>query len=140
MLVELKFKQQNDRILVTCDGTDVITESSKHGTQLILARREGVGIYWARMLDNLLHAVTEWEEDITYPGWPYFHFGGLEKGQAHYYRVQGPTFLIEYDNIQNDVNHIHIAWRDFDGDFGADLISAHYAQTFDPHRPLVHAH
>ena len=52
--------------------------------------------------------------------------GGAEKGQGHYYRIQGLTFLIEYDNTQNDANHIHSVWRDFDGDFGVDLLAAHY--------------
>ena len=51
--------------------------------------------------------------------------GGTEKGQKHYYRVQGPTFLIEYDNTQNDGNHIHSVWRDFNGDFGRDLLREH---------------
>jgi hypothetical protein len=51
--------------------------------------------------------------------------GGVEKGRKHYYRVQGPTFLIEYDNTQNDGNHIHSVWRDFNGDFGRDLLREH---------------
>lgn len=48
-------------------------------------------------------------------------------GAGHYYRIQGPTFLIEYDNTQNNANHQHIVWRDFKGDFGDDLLGAHYA-------------
>ncbi len=52
--------------------------------------------------------------------------GGLEKGQGHYYRVQGPTFLIEFDNTQNSANHIHLVWRDFKGDWGRDLLAEHY--------------
>ena len=52
--------------------------------------------------------------------------GSLEEGQPHYYRVQGPTFLIEYDNVQNGANHVHSVWRDFDGDFGRDALAAHY--------------
>ena len=48
-------------------------------------------------------------------------------GAAHYYRIQGPTFLIEYDNSQNNANHQHIVWRDFKGDFGDDVLAAHYA-------------
>lgn len=52
--------------------------------------------------------------------------GGLEKGQRHYYRIQGSTFLIEYDNIQNDANHIHCVWREFKGDWGKDLLAEHY--------------
>jgi hypothetical protein len=51
--------------------------------------------------------------------------GESERGKKHYYRVQGPTFLIEYDNTQNDGNHVHSVWRDFDGDFGRDLLREH---------------
>ena len=47
-------------------------------------------------------------------------------GKAHYYRIQGPTFLIEYDNIQNNANHIHAVWRDFNGDFGRDILWEHH--------------
>jgi len=53
--------------------------------------------------------------------------GEPERGKRHYYRVQGPTFLIEYDNTQNDGNHVHSVWRDFDGDFGRDLLREHLA-------------
>ena len=66
--------------------------------------------------------------------------GGLERGEKHYYRVQGPTFLIEYDNTQNDANHVHTVWRDFAGDFGRDLLKDHYAQHADPLEPASHAH
>lgn len=52
--------------------------------------------------------------------------GGLERGDKHYYRIQGSTFLIEYDNTQNNANHVHVVWRDFKGDWGADLLEMHY--------------
>ena len=54
--------------------------------------------------------------------------GSVNEGEPHYYRIQGPTFLIEYDNVQNEANHAHSVWRDFDGDFGRDLLAAHYRQ------------
>ncbi|MDF1811488.1 MAG: DUF3500 domain-containing protein [Verrucomicrobiales bacterium] len=54
--------------------------------------------------------------------------GGYEKNEPHYYRVQGPTFLLEYANTQNGANHVHAVWRDFDGDFGEDLLRKHYAE------------
>ena len=57
--------------------------------------------------------------------------GASERGKQHYYRIQGPTFLIEYDNSQNDGNHVHSIWRDFNGDFGRDLLREHVAST--PH-------
>ena len=47
-----------------------------------------------------------------------------EKG--NYYRIQGPSFLVEYDNTQNQSNHSHSVWRDFHGDFGLDALALHY--------------
>jgi len=64
--------------------------------------------------------------------------GGLEKGEGHYYRVQGSTFLIEYDNTQNNANHIHCVWRDFNGDWGEDLLAEHYRNS--PHHRRANAH
>jgi hypothetical protein len=55
--------------------------------------------------------------------------GGTKRGERHYYRVQGPTFLIEYDNTQNNANHIHTVWRDFNGDWGTDLLAEHYKNS-----------
>ena len=54
--------------------------------------------------------------------------GETEKGKKHYYMIQGPTFLVEYDNTQNNGNHIHSVWRDFNGDFGRDLLREHLKQ------------
>jgi hypothetical protein len=64
--------------------------------------------------------------------------GGLEKGERHYYRVQGSTFLIEYDNTQNSANHIHCVWRDFNGDWGEDLLAEHYRNS--PHHQHASVH
>ena len=63
-------------------------------------------------------------EKISF-GW----IGELELKKPHYYRVFGPTFLIEYDNIQNNANHVHSVWRDMENDFGGDLLRKHYEET-----------
>lgn len=47
-------------------------------------------------------------------------------GQPYYYRIQGPTIIIEYDNSQNNANHIHTVVRDLKMDFGGDLLLEHY--------------
>jgi hypothetical protein len=52
--------------------------------------------------------------------------GPIDPSRPHYYRMHGPTLLIEYDNSQNDANHIHSVWHDPVNDFGADLLRAHY--------------
>ncbi len=95
------------------------------------------------LLRKLIDAYTGYMADdiaadrltrIEKAGWDRVAFawaGPLERGQKHYYRVQGPTFLIEYDNTQNDGNHVHSVWREFTGDFGADLLREHVRGT--PH-------
>jgi hypothetical protein len=55
--------------------------------------------------------------------------GSTERGLGHYYRVQGPTFLIEYDNTQNNANHVHAVWRDLKDDFGEDILRKHYDES-----------
>lgn len=57
--------------------------------------------------------------------------GGTEPGEPHYYRMQGPRFLAEYDNTQRGASHIHTVWRDPDGDFADDLLAHHYRTS--PH-------
>ena len=54
--------------------------------------------------------------------------GGLDRSKQTYYRIQGPTFLIEFDNFQGNGNHIHTTVRDLKGDFGHDLLREHYAK------------
>ncbi len=62
---------------------------------------------------------------------------GADRG-AHYYRIQGPSFLVEFDNAQDNGNHIHTVWRDPDNDFGEDLLARHYAEDHDAfHRGRV---
>jgi hypothetical protein len=70
--------------------------------------------------ERLAQLKTAGLEKITF-AWA----GEYERGKKHYYRIQGPTFLIEYDNTQNDGNHVHSVWRDFNGDFGRDLLAEH---------------
>lgn len=89
------------------------------------------------LLRNLLGAHTAvMAADIATERWRRINDGGFgnvgfawagdqERGGPHYYRVQGPTFLIEYDNTQNDANHVHMVWRDFHGDFGTDMLREH---------------
>lgn len=52
--------------------------------------------------------------------------GSTEPGEGHYYAVRGEHFLVEYDNTQNDANHVHTVWRDSRRDWGEDLLATHY--------------
>jgi hypothetical protein len=52
--------------------------------------------------------------------------GSLEPGRPHYFRIHGPSALVEYDNTQNGANHVHSVWIEPGGVFGRDLLKAHY--------------
>lgn len=54
--------------------------------------------------------------------------GSLTPGGGHYYRIQGPMLLIEYDNTQTNANHVHTAVRDLTDDFAYDILREHYAR------------
>ena len=86
---------------------------------------ELVDVYVERLPEPL--AAIE-RERIDRAGIDAIHFawaGETERRRPHYYRLQGPSFLVEYDNTQNDVNHVHSVWRDPDRDFGGDLLRDH---------------
>lgn len=98
---------------------------SKKQQEMLMAL---IGEYAGNMPEDLAAARME---GVRKGGLDKIHFawlGGPDRGQPHYYRVQGASFLIEYDNTQNNANHIHAVWRDFNGDFGTDLLTAHYQQ------------
>ena len=107
-----------------------IPASALTANQVTLLRKL-IDIYTGKMADDI---AADRLARIEKAGWDKVAFawaGPLERGQKHYYRVQGPTFLIEYDNTQNDGNHIHSVWREFHGDFGVDLLREHVHGT--PH-------
>jgi hypothetical protein len=69
---------------------------------------------------------------IAATGWNRLRFawaGSTTPKEGHYYRIQSPDFVIEYDNTQNHANHIHTVWRDYQGDFGRDLLKEHYSES-----------
>ena len=84
-----------------------------------------VAAYVERLPDDL--AAIE-QATIERAGIDVMHFawaGEEARGRPHYYRLQAPSFLVEYDNTQDDANHVHTVWRNPDADFGADLLRAH---------------
>lgn len=92
-----------------------------------------IDVYLSRVAPELAAARRASLERTDFGRVTFAWAGSLETGAPHYYRVQGPSFLIEYDNTQNNANHIHSVWRDFAGDFGRDLLREHY-------RSGTHAH
>ena len=98
------------------------------------------GVQRDRMIELIRYYVDRAAQEVARNEWRKIESVGLdtttfawagpeEKGKKHYYSVVGPHFMIEYDNTQNGGNHIHAVWRDFEHDWGEDLLSNHYSES-----------
>ena len=88
-------------------------------------------LYAGRMADSSARSQLD---RIEQAGFGRLHFawaGAHQPGEPHYYRIHGPTVLVEYD--KSNANHIHTVWRDLENDFGGDLLRRHYARQPQPH-------
>jgi hypothetical protein len=140
LVTSLDDDQRRVALLPGAAPSDIILNPRRAATRL-----EPEGLAMARMTadqrDNLRALIETYvrnyrrelaDEDlrkIEDAGPERIHFawaGGLQPGEPHYYRVQGPTFILEYDNVQDGANHIHTVWRDSANDFGQDLLRQHY--------------
>jgi hypothetical protein len=82
--------------------------------------------------ENMTDQIDQTREDQIKKAGDKIYFawaGGENPGQGHYYRIQSPSFLVEFDDTQDNANHIHSVWRDFNGDFGLDLLKEHYQSS-----------
>jgi Protein of unknown function (DUF3500) len=139
LLMALDETQRKAATIADVAPTDIVTRTAAKVDPLA-----PVGIaastLSAKQLEMLMAVinvyVSSMAEDVASERLAQVKAGGVEKitfawageselGKKHYYRIQGPTFLIEYDNTQNDGNHVHSVWRDFNGDFGKDLLREH---------------
>jgi Protein of unknown function (DUF3500) len=87
---------------------------------------ELVGAFARRLTDEVAGAQLH---DLASAGMDNLTFawaGSTEPGQRHYFRIQGPTLLIEHDNTQGNGDHIHSVWRNPADDFGDDVLAEHY--------------
>jgi hypothetical protein len=82
-----------------------------------------LGTYFGRVPEEVspMPAYDDAAIDALHFAWA----GPTEPGAPHYYRVQGPRLLIEWDNTQRGANHAHSVWRDPGNDFGLDVLTAH---------------
>ncbi len=122
------------RDIITGTGRKAIVENPE-GIRHSALTEEQQNILWSLVLvytDNFRNDLAENQrKKILNSGLQNLHFawaGGLHPGQGHYYRIQGPTVLIEYDNTQNGANHIHTVFRDLQNEFGEDLLNQHYQE------------
>ena len=141
LVLSLTDEQKKEAILPGDAPADVLTAEKPKVESL-----GGAGLASSKLNDtqrHLLWSVIEeyigrFRPDLAAPvaarlkasGWDKLLFawaGSTEPGKGNYYRIQSPDFLFEYDNTQNNANHPHAVWRDFAGDFGADILKQHLA-------------
>jgi hypothetical protein len=101
-----------------------------------------------KLVDLIRQYLTRSADDLSAAAWRRIERAGLDtvtfawagpadRWQGHYYAVSGPTFMIEYDNVQNGANHIHSVWREWDGDWGEDVLAEHYRTAAHHHDGAV---
>jgi hypothetical protein len=142
LLLALEASQREQALIAATAPRDIITGTGRDiliaepgglsAAEMTSAQRESllqlVGLYARNLRDELAEAHLK---RIRRAGVDKLHFawaGGTARGEGHYYRIHGPTVLIEYDNTQNNANHIHTVMRDLENDFGLDLLRRHYTE------------
>jgi uncharacterized protein DUF3500 len=101
------------------------------GAELDATQRELLRALLATYLDRVpagISPLPRYDDpaalDAVHVAWA----GPTAPGEPHYYRLQGPRLLVEWDNTQRNVNHAHAVWRDPESDFGRDVLAAHRAE------------
>ncbi len=139
----LSEKQQRSAIVATEAPKDILS-----GTRTSVDPIEPLGISYKdlssaqkRALITLIEVyLGNYTKDFQTRFWKKIKSAGLEKlsfawagslspGKGHYYRIQNPVLLIEFDNTQNNANHIHTVVRDLTNDFGEDVLKSHYKES-----------
>jgi hypothetical protein len=165
LVTALDAAQRERAIIATNAPNDILTMTSREARIDPVAgipygaMDEGQKLIFLRLLDEYLgnfepeHAADRRAriEEVGLGELRFAWMGSLDVGARHYYRIHGPTILIEYDNTQNQANHIHSVVRDLENDFGGDLLRRHYetatadhghdlAEADHSHDGVVHTH
>jgi hypothetical protein len=114
---------------------DPIAEASRVPAGLAFGRLAGaeralaeklLRVYLDRLAPELARASWQEIEEAGLDAVTFAWAGEVEPRRGHYYALRGPTFLVEYDNVQNNANHVHTVWRDLRNDWGVDVLAEHY--------------
>jgi hypothetical protein len=119
-------KAHLDALSFTAEPKGIAVAALDPGQILIL--RELIGCFLQRLPDQLADQQASLI-DREFDRLGFLWAGSAERGEPHYYRIQGERVFIEYDNSQRGANHIHTVWRDLANDFGGDALARHYAQS-----------
>ncbi len=148
LLGSLNPEQKRQAIVDAVAPTDILTVNYRTVDPAMTPHGIGYdalnGEQRSRLARLVKHYVDRSEESIAASQWrrieanslatAAFAWAGPErKGWGHYYTIGAATFVIEYDNTQNQANHIHSVWRDFENDWGGDLLANHYRDNGSHH-------
>ena len=147
LVISMKAEQRARTIIDPVAPPDIVTRAEKRvklDTPIGIPLSEMKAKQKKIVLDLLSEYLHRVPEDVAYTrmsqiekeGTSSIHFawaGSEEHGSPHYYRLHGPSFLVEYDNTQNNANHIHTVWRDLRNDWGEDLLGDHYTASHRAH-------
>ncbi|RPI21970.1 MAG: DUF3500 domain-containing protein [Acidobacteria bacterium] len=147
LLLSFSEAERSKVVIQTRAPADIITKASRRpevGAPAGLsygsmnANQKGLLLQLLRTyVDRLNRGLSEAEmANINGQGLDRLYFawaGEGEPGRPHYYRIQGPSFVIEYDNTQNNANHVHTSWRSLTNDFGEDPLRTHLEQVHSHH-------
>jgi hypothetical protein len=144
LLASLDGEQKKEAIINAIAPDDILTrnvprvgkEVTIEGLQLkdMTASQQDVAIrlidvYIKRLPEFVAEAQRQKIETTSLDAATFAWAGGVNRGEGHYYRLHGYTFLAEYDCTQNQANHIHAVWRDLTNDFGDDILKQHYKKN-----------
>lgn len=99
---------------------DTLNEMQQHWVQMIIS--EAINNY----TDDI---AAQYRDQIDIESLSFAWMGGTEEGQGHYFRLQNDDFLFEFDNVQDQANHIHSVWRNKATDFGENVLAEHYLSS-----------
>jgi hypothetical protein len=141
LLMSMDGEQTKLAVVDEIAPADILTTNVRSADPNIAPKGIGFGLLGDQQRDQLValvrHYVTRGSDDLASNYWrevesigfddvTFAWAGPAEVGAPHYYAIRHPRFLIEYDNTQNEANHIHSVLRDYAHDFGEDLLAAHY--------------
>lgn len=143
-LGSLDDEQKAVAIVESTAPDDILTENFRRADPALppdgIRYADLTGEQRGHLVALIRHYITRAGDEVSDGAWKRLERSGLDglgfawagpeaRGHGHYYAVKNSHFLIEYDNTQNDANHIHAVWRDVENDWGQDLLAAHYAAT-----------
>jgi hypothetical protein len=135
--------QKRSAVVSETAPADILTDNSRVAYPLApprgIAYSSLSGEQRGQLVRLVRHYVGRTADEVSANAWQRIEQAGLDgltfawagpedPGRGHYYAITGPTFLIEYDNTQNQANHIHSIFRDIENDWGEDLLAAHYRE------------